>query len=270
MPKIRGHKPDLWTDENFVELSPYARLLWIGMWNYACDNGHLADKSKQIKMRVLPTDDVNCAELLREIEAQGLIARENGVITIPNFVKHQKPDKRYFQTCDLPHCERPNGDSKRETRSGPHVAPTSPPSGHTVGSWGPHVDGDGEVKGSDGDGEGETRAAGKPRKKPSIHLPANWTPTDEHHKRAADQGIDLAGQVARFKAHAETNDRRAANWNAAFTQWLLNVPEWQRGKTKQARPQLVNVHDLETPPSGLTDEQYLQWEHERRQERATR
>ena len=67
MAKIRGFKADLWTDEDFVELSPFARLLWLGMWNYACDNGHLDDKSKQIKMRVLPTDDVNCAELLREL-----------------------------------------------------------------------------------------------------------------------------------------------------------------------------------------------------------
>ena len=73
MAKIRGFKPDLWTDEDFVELSPFARLLWLGLWNYSCDNGHVADKPKQIKMRVLPTDDVNCAELLREIEAQGLI-----------------------------------------------------------------------------------------------------------------------------------------------------------------------------------------------------
>ena len=73
MPKIRGIKPELWTDENFVELSPYARLLWIGLWNHACDNGHVQDKSKQIKMRVLPTDEVNAAELLREIESEGLI-----------------------------------------------------------------------------------------------------------------------------------------------------------------------------------------------------
>ena len=109
MPKIRGVKPELWTDESFVELSPYARLLWIGLWNHACDNGHLQDKSKQIKMRVLPTDDVNCADLLREIEDQGLIERADGWITIPNLSHHQKPHKRWYVVCDKPGCERPEG-----------------------------------------------------------------------------------------------------------------------------------------------------------------
>ena len=109
MPKIRGVKPELWTDENFVELSPYARLLWIGLWNHACDNGHVQDKSKQIKMRVLPTDEVNAAELLREIETQGLILREGGWITIPNLPEHQKPHKHWFVLCDKPGCIHPPG-----------------------------------------------------------------------------------------------------------------------------------------------------------------
>jgi hypothetical protein len=63
MPKIRGVKPDYWTDEDIVDLSIPARLLFIGLWNYACDNGHLQDKPKQIKMRIFPGDDVNATEL---------------------------------------------------------------------------------------------------------------------------------------------------------------------------------------------------------------
>jgi hypothetical protein len=112
MPKIRGFKPDLWTDEDFVELSAFARLLWLGMWNFACDNGHLQDKSKQIKMRVLPTDDVNCADLLREIEAQRLIERADGWITIPNLSHHQKPHKRWYVTCEKPGCALPDREQR--------------------------------------------------------------------------------------------------------------------------------------------------------------
>lgn len=66
------------------------------------------------------------------------------------------------------------------------------------------------------------------KKKPSKRLPVDWEPTDEHKGRCVQDGIDITAQVAKFKAHAEANDRRQANWNAAFTQWLLNVPEWQR------------------------------------------
>ena len=153
MPKIRGIKPDYWTDEDIVDLSIPARLLFIGLWSYACDNGHLQDKPKQIKMRLLPGDDVNVAELLRELDGAGRIVREGGWITVPNFVKHQRPDKRYFQTCDAPGCGRPQGDSQRETRGAHHEPTTSAHSAPDVGSMGPR--GEGEVKGSDGEGDGE-------------------------------------------------------------------------------------------------------------------
>lgn len=145
MAKIRGVKPELWTDENFVELSPFARLLWIGLWNHACDNGHLQDKSKQIKMRVLPTDDVNCAELLREIESQGLIERAGGWITIPNLAHHQKPHKRWWATCDKPGCELPEGASHAPNNRGTTVAPPKRNRGATA-------DVDGDV---DGEGDGD-------------------------------------------------------------------------------------------------------------------
>lgn len=83
--------------------------------------------------------------------------------------------------------------------------------------------------------EGQDDAATPPKKgtkkKPATRLPDDWQPNEQHKDRAIQDGIDLAAQVARFKAHAEANDRRQANWNAAFTQWLLNVPEWQRSQT---------------------------------------
>src|SRR5690349_8386566 len=41
MPKIRAVKPEFWTDDEIVELSAFARLLYIGLWNLACDNGHV-------------------------------------------------------------------------------------------------------------------------------------------------------------------------------------------------------------------------------------
>lgn len=51
-------------------------------------------------------------------------------------------------------------------------------------------------------------------------LPKDWAPTAEHIRRAKESGIDLMDQVENFRLHAETHDRRAANWNGAFTTWL--------------------------------------------------
>ena len=57
MPKIRALKPSFFTDEDVVEVPPLERLLFAGIWCHACDNGHIQDKPKQMKLRILPADD---------------------------------------------------------------------------------------------------------------------------------------------------------------------------------------------------------------------
>jgi len=173
MAKIRGFKPDLWTDEDFVEVSAFARLLWMGMWNFACDNGHLPDKSKQIKMRVLPTDDVNCADLLRELEAQGLIERADGWITVPNLTRHQKPDKRWWQACEKPGCAKPEANPQHETRSGS--------TGARGGKTGPRA----ELSGVDGDVSGGDRGT----RKRGTRIPENFAIDDDMRKWLADSNL---------------------------------------------------------------------------------
>lgn len=77
------------------------------------------------------------------------------------------------------------------------------------------------------------------KKKPEIRIPNTWAPTASHIARAKEKGVDVMRQAEAFKLHAETHDRRAANWNAAFTTWLIKAkPEvtalsanspWNRG-----------------------------------------
>ncbi len=147
MAKIRGVKPDFWTDEDVVELSRDARLLFIGLWNFACDNGHIQDKPRQIKMRILPgDDDVNCAELLRELATSGVLERVDGWIVIPNLTFHQKPDKRYFTTCDFQGCEPPEQTlTQREARRAHPVHTKAARRAHAFALGDGDGDGDGEV-----------------------------------------------------------------------------------------------------------------------------
>ena len=269
MPKIRGVKPDYWTDDDIVELSIPARLLFIGLWNYACDNGHLQDKPRQIKIRVMPGDDVSVPELLRELEEKERIRRVDGWITVPNLAKHQKVDRRYFTTCDHPGCEEPEATtSQRESRRAHAVQPTGTRSAHDGRT--PVALGDGEVmvKGSDGD----RPTASKSRKRPAITIPSGWKPTTEHLTRALEAGLVLAGEVEKFRLHAETHDRRAANWNAAFTQWLIKATEYAEQNRPAQRPtyNLPHVSQLEQPPDGLTSTEYREWERAQRAKRASR
>lgn len=194
MAKIRGIKPDLWTDEDFVELSPFARLLWLGLWNYSCDNGHVADKPKQIKMRVLPTDDVNCSELLRELESQGLIERADGWITTPNLTHHQRPDRRYFTTCEKDGCDAPPETlSQRESRRVHAVQTKGTPRAHVGGTPSARVDG--ELKGSDGDSETTSRVRGGATA-PDL-FPEFW---DAYPRKVAKAGAQRAWVRAAKKA----------------------------------------------------------------------
>jgi hypothetical protein len=93
VPKIRNIKPEFWTDEKIVELSPWARLLFIGLWNFADDNGILENKPKQLKMRIFPCDDVDVGALLDEIASQQIIIpyeiEGKRYFWVPNFTKHQ-------------------------------------------------------------------------------------------------------------------------------------------------------------------------------------
>lgn len=98
MARIRTIKPEFWTDEKVVELSPLARLLFIGLWNFADDEGRMVHSPTRIKLQILPADSADVSALLGEIRGKGLIVvyAVDGTeyLQIVNFGLHQKVDKR--------------------------------------------------------------------------------------------------------------------------------------------------------------------------------
>lgn len=105
MARIRTIKPDFWTDGNMVKLSPFARLLYIGMWNFTlCDHGHVADDAMKLKLQILPMDNVDIEALLAEIMDQGRVGRViagdgRTYLLIKRFEDHQKIDPRWKTRC---------------------------------------------------------------------------------------------------------------------------------------------------------------------------
>ena len=61
------------------------------------------------------------------------------------------------------------------------------------------------------------------RKTPAVRIPPTWAPNDAHRVTARDRRLNLDWQAERFRDHAETNDRRCANWDAAFRNWLAKA-----------------------------------------------
>ena len=76
MARIRTIKPEFWTSAQVMECSTNARLMFIGLWNFADDAGRHPDNPKQIKAEIFPADDVlleNVRGMIDELSANGLV-----------------------------------------------------------------------------------------------------------------------------------------------------------------------------------------------------
>lgn len=99
MSRIRTIKPEFWSNEQVMECSTTARLLFIGLWNFADDAGRHALAYKQIKALVFPGDDISTdtiQELFGELSTNNLlityIADNKEFFQITGW-HHQKIDK---------------------------------------------------------------------------------------------------------------------------------------------------------------------------------
>lgn len=106
MARIRTVKPEFWTDEKVVECSIPARLLFIGLFNFANDMGCMERSPKRIKMQIFPADVIDCEPLLVELITHGLLTEYsvNGsnYLQIKGFSKHQKINRPSASKIPLP------------------------------------------------------------------------------------------------------------------------------------------------------------------------
>lgn len=105
MARMRTLKPEFWTDDVIVELSPWARLFFMGTWNFAlCDRGHLDDSPKSLKLKILPADNVDAVELVEELLKHARLIRKTtpegrSYLQIPSLLGHSKVDARWNTRC---------------------------------------------------------------------------------------------------------------------------------------------------------------------------
>jgi hypothetical protein len=210
MARIRTIKPEFWTDERLTECSLSARLMFIGMWNFADDTGNMEASAKQLKMKIFPADDINTASLLDELLTHGLVIEYSvsgkKYLHIKGFLKHQV-------------INRP---SKSQT----------PPPGFTEDS----VSAPEELQeGREGKGkEGISRPQRKaPRKNKSV-LPEDFAPNETGTKKATDAGLNVERELSRFRDHHTAKGSTFLDWQAAWRTWIGNAIEFGRGKGQQA------------------------------------
>jgi len=96
MARIRTIKPSFWTDEKIGSLSYGARLLFIGTWNLADDEGILVWDARYLKGQLFPYDNVQqfIKTWMRQLEENGLItsyqtSKNQRLAYVSRFSSHQ-------------------------------------------------------------------------------------------------------------------------------------------------------------------------------------
>lgn len=117
MARIRTIKPEFWTDEKVLGVGPMARLLFIGMWNFADDYGRMEYSPISLKAKIFPGDSISAddvRELLSQLKAAKLLvvysSDEKNFIEITGW-HNQKIDKR--QSSKIPAPNNSSADSRR-------------------------------------------------------------------------------------------------------------------------------------------------------------
>lgn len=105
MARIRTIKPEFWTDESLTECSLAARLLFIGTWNFADDNGNLEASPRQLKLKIFPADDIDVVPLLVELLTHGVLTEYSvsgkAYFHIKGFRTHQVINRPSPAKCPL-------------------------------------------------------------------------------------------------------------------------------------------------------------------------
>lgn len=116
--------------------------------------------------------------------------------------------------------------TRRDRNPGRHDRAVAPTAVATTGHRGRH-DRTTPVATTD-EGTTSEGSTSKGRRSPSSRLPSDWQPNDTHRAYALEHRLNLDEEAAKFRDHAEANDRRQVSWDAAFRNWLRNARTYRR------------------------------------------
>jgi len=223
MARIRTIKPEFWTSAQVLECSTNARLLFVGLWNFADDVGRHPDSPKQCKAEVFPADEFTLADIqgmLDELSANGLIVRYlhegKGYFYIPGW-HHQRIDKPQPAKYPDPFHEHST-----------NVPRTFPPEG--IGK-------DSKGKDSKGKEKDAPEPDGSGRATPH-RIPEGWQPNEVNQEWLASSGMTAAERgevVGEFIRWARNSNHAKVNWDMAFSRNPAVKSAIGRAKTRKPR-----------------------------------
>ena len=203
MARIRTIKPEFFTSEDIVAMSPHARLLYIALWCEADKEGRMTWKPNTFKLRYLPGDAVDIQVLATELVQSGLVVLYgDGYAVIPKFRLHQHINPRESDS-QLP---EPDASASGLAQTGTRAA--------RVGHASARVDdaqGGREGKGKEGDIGAIAPVADKAATPPAGGLP----------KVPIDQVLSAYHEILPDLPQAKIMDDRRRKAIASFWRWVL-------------------------------------------------
>lgn len=216
--RIRTIKPGFFTHEEIAELSPLARLMFIGLWCMADVAGRLEDRPKRIKVEVLPYDKADPDALLNEIQARGFITRYEAegvrVIQVENFEKHQRISGKEAQTASEYPVKQPgsNCEAAGDSQEG-------------SGCFTESQEGKGrEGKGTEGEGKGGARAS-QTREAEQIYEAYPKKTARQDALRAIEKALKIVPHATLLEA-VTAYSACVATWAPDERQFIPNPATW--------------------------------------------
>ncbi|MBB1199635.1 hypothetical protein EGM70_04865 [Enterobacteriaceae bacterium 89] len=281
MARIRTVKPEFWTDEKVVECSIPARLLFIGLFNFANDVGCLERSPKRIKMQVFPADVIDCEPLLAELIAHGLIIEYSvsgvGYLQIKGFRKHQKINRPSATKLPMPPESSKSGCEGKNAGENTHESFSDD-----------SRSGNGEITdGRDTDTEGKRSnpsLMGSPIKNSAEPTPPRylegvdepigkftmssaWLPSRDFRQRAAHWGVllpepdYLTTELAEFSAYWNSEGKvfTQIQWEQKFARHIVLVRSKKQSETGGTDNAGVRTEPTTSRAVQQIDAAYEQW-----------
>ena len=236
MARIRTIKPEFFTSEDIVSLSPYARLLYIALWCESDKEGRMAWKPRTFKMRYLPADSVDIDALCKEIIDAGLVKLYGeGYAYIPTFNAHQHINPRESAS-QLP--EPPAGSAK--TTRKPRVSDAS----LTGGQRDSDAQGGREGKGK----EGKEHASQRDALFDDFWAAYPKKVGKDDAKRAFDKRKPNAELLSAMLAALEVQ-KQSPSWTKDNGQFIPNPSTWlNQGRWQDELGEVTTIGDWKANP----------------------
>lgn len=109
MARVRTIKPKFWDDIKIGRISRDARLLYIGLWNFADDVGVVIGDTVWLKSKIFPYDQIQVQQFdkwINELVKTGFICllsyHDERFIYLPTFTRHQVINKPNHEDLNIP------------------------------------------------------------------------------------------------------------------------------------------------------------------------